>query len=500
MTQMMLFKQSPEPWQPHAYQKKAVKFLLEHACAALFLDPGLGKTSITLAALKLLIKKGAVGGKVLIIAPLRVCQSVWPKEAEKWSDFKDLRIEVLHGLQKDEALAREADIYVINPEGIDWLLKTKKTKTTTRTGRIVNKIEVDVRTFKKHGFSVLVIDELTLFKHTGSDRFKALKEVHKTFGRRWGLTGSPAANGLMDLFGQALMLDEGRALGPFITKYRRDYFNEVGPYVWVPKDGAPEKIYERLAPLALRMAAEDYIDMPQLIENDIRLDLPDSVREIYDRLEEDLISKIEDRVVVAANAAVASGKCRQVANGGIYLDPEVIDVGFKIVRGAREWVDLHEVKVDAVVDLLEELQGSPLLVVYDFGHDLARLQKRLGKDVPYIGGGVSTKRAQELEALWNRGKLPVLLGHPQSIARGLNLQQDAQHIVWHSLTWDYELYDQLIRRIRRQGNKYQHVFVHRLIMRNTVDEVIVSSLRRKDKGQQGFFKGLVELAKARRKI
>lgn len=492
-----LFLQSPEPWQPHGYQKKAVKFLLEHACAALLLDPGLGKSSITLAAIKMLKKKNLVG-KVLLVAPLRVCYSVWPREQTKWEDFKDLRIEVLHGPDKDEALKRDADIYVINPEGLDWLLQTTKTKTTSaKTGKTTTKIEVDLRRFKKLGFDMLVIDELTKFKHTSSGRFKALKQVHRTFGRRWGLTGSPASNGLLDLFGQCYILDEGRALGPYVTHYKTKYFNPIDKngFVWVPREGAPDEIYERLSPLALRMAAEDYLEMPQLIENNIKLDLPDGAREVYDRLEEDLIAKVDDAVIVAANAAVASGKCRQVANGGLYLDPEVTELGIKIKRGKREWADLHTEKVDALADLIEELQGEPLLVAYDFGHDLARLQEKLGKEVPYIGGGVTAKRSAELERLWNQGKLPVLLGHPQAMAHGLNLQEVGRHVAWHSLTWDFELYDQFIRRVRRQGNKSKQVFVHHFLMRDTIDEIMLYALKSKNKGQQTLFKGLQELAR-----
>lgn len=495
MTPTTLFKQYSEPWQPHAYQKKAVKFLLEHACAALFLDPGLGKSSITLAALKLL-KAKKLFNKALIVAPLRVCYGVWPAEVAKWTDFEQLRIEVLHGPDKDAALKREADIYVINPEGLDWLLQTTKTKGSNNK----KKVAVDVRRFKQLGFDVLVIDELTKFKHTGSDRFKALKQVHKTFGRRWGLTGSPVANGLLDLFGQCYILDEGRALGPYVTHYRKTYFTPVdhNGFVWRPQEGAEEQIYERLAPLALRMAAEDYLDMPQLIVNNIKLELPDKARRVYDQLEDDLISQVEERRVVATNAAVAVGKCWQVASGGIYLDPEVTALGFKPSKGQREWADLHEAKIDALADLVEELQGSPVLIAYNFGHDLARLQKRFGKDVPYIGGRVSTKRSNELEALWNRGELPILLGHPQSIGHGLNLQQAGHHVIWHTMTWDFELYDQFIRRVLRQGNKSKKVFVHHLLMKDTIDETMFYALRSKDRGQKALFEGLKLLAKRRR--
>lgn len=488
--QSELFKPSSKPWQPHAYQKKAVKFLLEHAASALFLDPGLGKTSITLAAIKLL-KQKKVLDKVLLIAPLRVCYSVWPKEVEKWQDFHGLKVQVLHGSKKDEALKADADVYVINPEGLEWLLQVKKTKTAT--GK--TKVDVDLRRWKALGFDTLVVDELSKFKHTNTNRFKALKLVLGTFRRRWGLTGSPASNGLLDLFGQCFVLDQGRTLGPYISHYRMKYFvPSHDGFSWNIREGAEDEIYERLAPLALRMAADDYLDMPTLIENNIRIDLPNDVMQVYDRLENDLIAKLGDGVVVASNAAAASMKCRQVANGGIYLDPEV-EALVKLPKSKREWANLHFEKVDALAELIEELQGSPLLVAYDFEHDLDRLRERLGQDVPYIGGGVNAKRSAELEKAWNAGQLPVLLGHPQAMAHGLNLQEMGHHVCWHSLTWDYELYDQFIRRVLRQGNKSKKVFVHHIIARGTVDEVVLAAVKSKRRGQNALFDALKKLRK-----
>lgn len=482
-----IFAAEPVPWKPHGYQKKGVKFLLEHACGALFLDPGLGKTSITLAALKILFKQKHVS-KVLIIAPLRVCYSVWPNEIDKWDDFSSIRSVILHGRHKDELLKTEADIYLINPEGLEWLLGAK--------GGAVNN-----RRWKELGFDMLVIDELSKFKHTRSGRFKLLRQVLHTFSRRWGLTGSPAANGLLDLFGQCYVIDQGRSLGQYTSHYRTQYFVPSGymGYTWVPQPGAEERIYERLSPLVLRMAAEDYLEMPVLVENNIKVDLPDKVMDIYKQLEDDLITKIDDREVTAATAAVASGKCRQVASGGVYLTPELQITGFKMPSQKREWVDLHTEKIDALADLVDELQGSPLLVAYDFEHDLARIRAKFGKDVPYIGGGVTPKRSAELERLWNNGELPVLFGHPASIAHGLNLQQMGNHIAWLTLTWDYELYDQFIRRVRRQGNKSKRVFVHHIIARDTIDEVVLQALKSKNRVQQALFKGLQELSK-RRKI
>lgn len=478
------------PWAPHDYQKKAVKFLLEHAAAALFLDPGLGKTSITLAAIKLL-KRKKVLSKVLLIAPLRVCHSVWPNEINKWWDFRRLKVVVLHGPNKGELLQEDADIYVINPEGLDWLLHVQKTKTSG--GK--TKVSVDLRRWKSLGFDTLVIDELSRFKHTNTNRFKAMKLVLGTFARRWGLTGSPAPNGLMDLFGQCYVLDQGRTLGQYITHYRMAYFDQgYDGFSWSLKEGADEAIYERLRPLALRMG-DDLLDMPKVVENNIKVQLPDKVLRVYTELEDDLVTKIDEGTVTAKTAATASMKCRQVANGGIYLDSEVRAL-VRLPSSKKEWVDLHEAKLDALEELVEELQGSPLLVAYDFQHDLARVQKRFGKDVPYIGGGVSVKRSTALEQAWNRGELPVLFGHPQSMGHGLNLQAGGHHVAWHSLTWDYELYDQFNRRVRRQGNKAKRVFIHHLIAEGTIDETILAALKMKRRGQNALFAALKKIKKS----
>jgi SNF2 family DNA or RNA helicase len=331
MKQNDLFATQVEDWKPHAFQKKAIKWLLEHACAALLASPGAGKTSITLGAIKILKQKKLVN-KVLIIAPLRVIFNVWPNEVEKWSDFNGLTVEVLHGKDKDAALKREADIYCINPEGLDWLLKT--TKTSLPSGK--KAVTVDTKTFKKLGFDTLVIDELTKFKNTQSLRFKALKQVHHLFGRRWGLTGSPVANGFMGLFGQMYILDEGNALGKFITHYRNKYFDAVDDtkFVYRLKPGAVEQIYERVSPLALRIDAEDYLEMPELIINRIKIDMPPKAKAQYDAMEEDLLLAIEDKTVVATNAAVASGKCMQLVNGAIFEDMGATEEGFERVSAS----------------------------------------------------------------------------------------------------------------------------------------------------------------------
>lgn len=491
MTSKLLSKQCAVPFTPRNYQITAIKFLLEHACGALFLDPGLGKTSSTLAALTVLKQKKLLG-KVLIIAPLRPCYTVWPNEIKKWEDFNHFTISILHGPDKEKNLAAAADIYIINPEGLDWLLGTTKTRSGNRLT-----VRVDMKRWKKLGFDVLVVDELSKFKHHTTARFRAMKNVLGTFSRRWGLTGSPASNGLMNLFGQAFMLDEGNALGQYITKFRETYFypDKYG-FNWTLKDGAADKIYEKLEPLVLRMSNE-LLDMPRLVENNIFVDLPDAVGDIYTALEDDFITAIDKRIVTAATAAAASIKLRQVANGGIYLDPKPLPSGLLPPKAEREWTHLHMEKVGALRDLYEELQGSPLLVAYDFGHDLDRLRQEFGKEGVFACD-YSMRQFSKLEDKWNAGEVPLLFGHPASIGHGLNLQGASNHVAWHSMTWDLELYDQFIGRVWRQGNKHERVFVHHIMARNTIDEVIYGALKSKDSAQKALFNGLKRMAAERR--
>ena len=232
------------------------------------------------------------------------------------------------------------------------------------------------------------------------------------------------------------MLDRGNALGQYITHYRQTYFlPDYSGYNWKPMPGSEEKIYKRIAPLVQQLRAEDYLELPQLVENIIEVELPPKVMAAYLDFEEELITWIKDKKITAKTAAVKSGRCRQIASGGIYLEPELKITGYQIPQDAREWLNIHEVKLDALEDLISELHGSPLLVGYEFEHDLDRLKRRFGKEVPYIGGGVSVKRGKQLEEAWNRGDLPVLFGQPQSMAMGLNLQDGGgYHICWHTLT------------------------------------------------------------------
>lgn len=458
---------------PHAYQRAMIKWLLSHPSAALYADPGLGKTSVTLKALQLMRKAGGVH-RALVIAPMRVCQLVWTHdeggELAKWSDFADLRVSLLHGKDKDDAAEADADLYVINPDGLKWLIES---------GHLARLL--------KSGVDTLVVDELSAFKHPQTKRFKQLKPWLGRFKRRWGLTGSPASNGLLDLFGQAYVIDGGHALGRYITHYRHQFFlpTGYGGYTWKPQDGAEERIYATIKSFALSTRAEDHLDLPELVEQNLWVTLPERARRIYDQLEEDLLVYLDGKTVTAANAAVASGKCRQVASGGLYLD----DTDDTSVTRSRRVEHVHDAKTEALVDLIDELQGSPLLVAYEFDHDLERIRKALGKNTPAINGHTKTAETAALALAWNRGELPVLCGHPAAMGHGLNLQACGHHVAWYSLTWNFELYDQLIRRVYRQGQK-SRVVVHRILARNTVDDCVAKAISSKRGCQDALLNAL----------
>jgi SNF2 family DNA or RNA helicase len=464
----------------HGYQKTGIKFLLTHGAAALLLDPGMGKTAIVLKALSAL-KQAKTNRRTLVIAPLRVCQLVWPEEPNEWSDLAHMRVGLLHGKDKQKILDdhENYDILVINPEGLEWLLYG---------GRAGGR-QIDMRRWKRFGFDTLVIDELTKFKHTKGVRFKMMKKVLGTFIRRWGLTGTPAPNGLMDLFGQMYMLDLGNALGQYITHYRMKYFTALdrNGWNWAIKPGAAAQIYEAIKPLAMRASAEDHLELPEIMPLKVMVDLPDKVRALYDRLEEDLLAKIEDQQVVAGNAAAASTKCRQIANGAVYIDD---DLASRVQGKKRGILDLHDAKLSALEDLIDELSGAPVLVAYEFNHDRDRLRKRFPNAV-FMSDAKTQAKAKAIEDAWNAGEISVLFGHPASMGHGLNFQKgSAQHVVWFSMFWDLELYDQFIKRVRRQGNKAKRVFVHHIMVRDTIDQNIFWVQRSKTRTQNALLDAL----------
>ena len=430
-------------WQPHEYQKEAVKFLVERGSAALWLDPGLGKTAIVLSAYRTLRLKG-LAKKMLVLAPLRPVYGVWPAEVKKWEQFADYSVGILHGGQKEKVLKQNHDIYVINFEGLQWL-------SSKLNG-------------KDWPFDILVVDEISYMKNTQTQRFKTLKPSLNKFDRRWGLTGSPAPNSLLDIFGPQLIIDQGATFGPYVSRFRTEYFypSGYGGYEWKLMPDGEQRIQAKLEGKVLRMAALDHLDLPELAYNNVVVDLPESARRIYDDFENKLTIEVADGNVTAVNAAVAVMKGQQIANGGSYLDDDGTD--------NRKTIHIHDAKTDAVLELVEELSGQPCLIGYHFSHDLERL-KQAFPNAPVIGSGVTGDKLQTIIDSWNAGEIPVLLAHPMSAGHGLNLQGAGHAVIWYSLTWSLEVYEQFIRRLWRQGQK-NHIMVHHIIAKDTVDEEI----------------------------
>lgn len=461
----------PIEWVPKGYQKKGIKFLLQGGLG-LFLDPGMGKTSVVLASILILIRKGIIG-KSLVIAPLRVCQSVWPVEARSWKNFKELRVGVLHGKDKEKVLEEDLDIYVINPEGLSWLFGC--------LGR-------------KAFFDLLVVDESTAFKHTNTMRFKLLKPHLPKFKIRWVLTGSPTSNGYLDLFGQCYIADMGESLGKYVTHYRKKYFVEkVKPGQMYPKyvlgESKEKEIHDLLVGKYLRLSAEDYLELPEIIVNDIRIDLPQSARKLYDDMEELMISEWNGSVITAMNAGSSYNKCRQIASGGLYKVSDDWEPGAKQKLVGME---IHNEKTKVLEEIVSEASGVPILVAFWYKHSRDRIRKLLGKNIPSIDGDCSDSEFMKIERDWNNGEIPILLGHPQSMAHGLNLQHSGNIVVWYDIIPDYERYLQFNRRIIRQGSTNKWVFVHRLIANKTVDLINISYLSRKSSSQEGFFEAMEE--------
>jgi SNF2 family DNA or RNA helicase len=386
---------------------------------------------------------------------------VWPDEIKKWEEFKDLTYAILHGPNKERNLRSDVDIYIINPEGLKWLFADHT---------------------KRPQFDVLCVDESTKFKDSQTQRFKLLKTHLPYFKRRWILTGTPHPNGLEDLFGQVYIMDLGRSLGRFITHFRNKFFERDGwsMYSWRPKHGAYQEVVEKISPLVIRLSAEDHLEMPSLISSTLEVELPPEAKRIYKEIEDDFITEVDQGTIVASNVAVAGVKCRQVANGAIYHEDKVIHV--------------HDAKIDALEELIEGLCGKPVLVLYEFRHDLERIQSRFGP-LPNLGSGVSPKRMEEIIDQFNAGRIPVLLGHPGSMAHGLNLQEACHHIIWFSIPWSLELYDQAVARVYRQGQQSDSVFVYHIVCKETLDETVMETLDSKDRTQQSLLRSISEYRK-----
>lgn len=434
-------------YSPHDYQRYAAEFIITHPIAALLLDMGLGKTSITLTAINYLLFDSFEVHKVLVVAPLRVARDTWSAEIEKWEHLKNLRYSVVVGTERERlnALHTSADIYIINRENIQWL------------------VEESGLTFD---FDMAVIDELSSFKNHQSKRFKAFMKVRPKLKRIVGLTGTPASNGLMDLFAEFKLLDMGERLGRLIGQYRNAYFqpdkrNGMVVYSYKPLPDAEQRIYDKISNITISMKATDHLIMPELVSTEYMIQLSKNEKEKYDRLKEDLIFSTEDNEVTAANAASLSNKLSQMANGAVYSDDESV-------------IQIHDRKLDALEDIIESMNGKTLLVAYWFKHDLERIQKRF--EIREI------KSSADISD-WNSGKIPVALIHPASAGHGLNLQSGGSTLVWFGLTWSLELYQQTNARLWRQGQTADTVVIQHIIAKGTIDEQIMKALKAKDTTQ-----------------
>lgn len=474
------WRKEAKDWHPHNYQERGLKFLLESGQAGLLLSPGMGKTSISLAASKILLKRRLVR-RILVTAPLRACENTWPEEVCAWTDFKDLRIALLHGPNKDKvlrALTPAHQICIINPEGVPWLMGDK-----ARVAAL--------------GADMLITDESSLWKSSTSVRFKALRKYLRQFNRRYILTGSPRPRHYLDLHGQVFLMDLGMALGEYLTHYRNRFFFPTGYQMreWEILPGAAEEINALVAPMVLRLDAKDYLKLPREMERTHRVELPAKARVEYDNIEDSLLSTLFTRPLV--NSASARSKCCQIANGSVYLD-DVPDEKWGSKK--RPVKVVHTAKVEALADLVHELQGEPLLVGIGFKHDVVAIRKALGKDIPCINSDTTTRQAADYIEQWNKGMLPVLLGHPASMGHALNLQKfNAQNVAYFDIPDNYDTYDQFFLRVCRQGNKAAFVMKHHFVVDNSVDVPKMRMLRNKAVGQKAFLDAMKAYSEARRK-
>jgi len=433
-------------YSPHKYQEYVTDYILTHPIAAVLLDMGLGKSVIALTAIFDLTLDSFLIRKVLVIAPLRVARDTWPTEIEKWDHLKGLVYSVAVGSeeQRKSALLKQAQVYIINRENVEWLI--------SRSG-----LPFD--------YDMLVIDELSSFKSHQAKRFKSILKARPLIKRVVGLTGTPSSNGLMDLWAEYRLLDMGQRLGRFIGKYREDYFspdkrNQQIVFSYKPKPGAEEMIYQRIADITISMKGSDYLKLPELVMNEVTVRLSEKEMETVETMKRNLVAMIKGEEISAANAAALSGKLLQMANGAVYDD-----------EGAA--IHIHDRKLEALEDLIEAANGKPVLIAYWFRHDLARIKERFA--VETLDSSDSIKR-------WNNGEIPIVVIHPASAGHGLNLQAGGSTLIWFGLTWSLELYQQTNARLWRQGQR-ETVVIHHLIAKDTIDEKVMKALKDKDNTQ-----------------
>lgn len=446
-------------FKPHAYQSYCIDRVVEVKNLALLLDMGLGKTVITMSAINDLKYNRFLVSKVLVIAPKKVAESTWSKEAAKWDHLNLLRVVKVLGSQSKriKALNTPADIYVINRENVTWLVDYYRTSWP---------------------FDMVVVDEFSSFKSHQAKRFKSLTYIRKHIDRFVGLTGTPAPNGLMDLWAQIYLLDQGERLEKRITHFRERYFepDQRGRdriYSYRPKHGAEETIHAKIQDICVSMKAEDYLELPDITYNTIFVELDSKAEKSYRELEKSMLIEIDPETVIdVAHAAALSNKLLQLSNGAIYDED-------------RRVHEVHRCKLEAFMELVEGLNGKPALVFYNFKHDLDRIQEILK------GSGLRVKvlKTPAEEEEWNRRELDILLAHPASAAYGLNLQDGGNHVIWFGLNWSLELYQQANKRLHRQGQK-EKVIIHHLACSGTRDEDVIKALEDKGSTQDSLLQSL----------
>lgn len=439
---------------PHNYQSYAIRFVEEHARAVLLLDMGLGKTVTTLTAIDSLLHDTFDVASVLVVAPLRVAANTWPDEIRKWDELQGLDMAVAVGTAEERraAIRSGAEITVINRENLTWLLSE----------------------FPKARYDMVVYDELSSFKHHNTKRFRAAMILSGRAKRTVGLTGTPAGNGLMDLYAEYKVIDGGKRLGYHIGDYRRRYFipdkmNGHIVYSYKPVDGAESQIYEKISDITVSMRASDHLQMPEKVSSVYGVKMSGAESRVYKAMKDDLVLTIgEDTEITAANAAALSNKLLQMANGAVYDDEK------KVVR-------IHDRKLDALEDIIEAQNGKPLLVAYWFQHDADRIEGRLkALRIPH-----ARLNSEQAIRRWNKGALPVGLIHPASAGHGLNLQDGGSCLCWYGLTWSLELYDQTNARLYRQGQKNTVVITH-IVTEGTLDGRVLKALQGKAQTQDAL--------------
>ena len=470
---------------PHPYQDRALWFMVGRPASALLMDMGLGKTVVTLTAFTIMNDLGLVD-KVLIVAPLRVIHNVWMQEAAKWDHTQGLRFSVLHGKSKAAALRQDADIYLINYDGLPWLEE-----------ELPKLLREMPRGQRRLPWQMLVLDESTAIKDPSTNRFKILQRLVKPsksgvepFPYRVLLTATPAPQGIHNLWAQIYMLDYGQRLGKSATAFS-NAFMDINRYSYIttPKPGATEAIQNAIADLCLRMRAEDYLTMPDRIDNKVMVDLNQTARGLYNDMEAEFFCEIEEFGIEAFNAASRVIKLRQLVQGAVYVDDALAQ------QVDREYRVVHKAKVEALKEIIEQTEG-PVIVAFQFRFESEILSEALGTH-DIIEGGVPEKEISRIIERWNQGKARILLVQPASVSYGLNLQSGGNTIIWYGLTWSGIQHDQLIGRLYRQGQQAKNVIVHYILAKDTIDEAVFASLQSKKRDQEQLLLAIEQYRKRR---